>query len=444
MLDRIFRLSEHRTTARREVLAGLTTFLTMAYILFVQPAILSTDFDGNPTGLERDAVLLATVVASALATLIMGLYARYPIALAPGMGQNVFFVTVVMAIAAEGVQQAWQVALGIVLVSGVIFLLLSLLGVREVILNALSPSLRNGIAVGIGLLIALIGLKNGGIIVDHPVTLVQFNQHSLLSADAAIFWIGLLVTSVLAARRVAGSILWGILTGVILASVCQKLTLPETVVGLPKHHALFAADVSGAMTLQWLPYVFVFLYMDLFDTMGTLVGVAEQAGMVQEGKLPRAKQAMTADAVGTVAGACLGTSTVTSYIESAAGVQQGGRTGLVAVTVAILFLLALPFAPLIGVVGGYAPITAPALVLVGAMMAGNVTKIDWKDTSESVPAFLIMIGVPLSFSIAEGIALGLIVYPIIKVFTGGYRDVKWPIYGIAVMLLAYLVIRAGM
>jgi len=449
MLDRFFQLTEHQTSVLREVSAGLTTFLTMAYILFLQPAILSTDFAGNPTGLDPDAVLLATCIASALATLIMGLYAKYPIALAPGMGENFVFVAMIMSLAGSQVANAWQVALTVVLVAGVLFLVLSLAGVREAILDALSPSVRNGIAVGIGMFIAFIGLKSAGVIVDSPGTLVQLNEN-MLSADLAVFWFGFIVTVVLHVWKVRGSILWGILSAFLLAiglkatGIPIAIEWPSRVIGLPKieQSAAFQMDF-WSIVVYWklcVPFIFIFLFMDVFDTLGTLIGVSEQAGFMKDGRLPRARQAMTADAVGTVAGACLGTSTVTSYIESAAGVEQGGRTGLTSVTVAVFFLIALLFSPLIGVVGVYAPVTAPALVLVGCMMAGNVAKIRWDDRSEAVPAFLIIIGIPLCFSIADGIALGLIAYPIVKLLGGKGREVKWFMYLLAPILLAYFIL----
>lgn len=440
MLDRVFQLSHHGTTIGRELLAGLTTFLTMAYIVVVHPAVLSTDFEGNPTGLDAGAVLLATCLASSLATLIMGLYARYPIALAPGMGQNFFFVSVIATLATKDVPDPWRVALGIVFVAGVIFLALSLFGVREAILNSVSPGMRNAIAAGIGLFIAFIGLKNGGVITDSPATLVQLNYEALWSAQSAVFWLGLLVAAVLHTRRIPGSILWGIVAAGALAAAMGKLAWPDALFGLPRieQSAVFQMDIAGALSLAGLPFIFVFLYMDLFDTTGTLIGVAEQAGFLDGGKLPRARQAFTADAVGTVAGACLGTSTITSFIESVAGVEQGGRTGLTAVVVAVLFLLALLFSPLIAVIGDYPAITAPALVLVGSMMVRNATRIDWHDPSEATPALLIVLGIPLCYSIADGLALGLIAYPIVKFLGGKAKETTWTMYLLAAVLLVYL------
>jgi len=439
MLERIFRLTENRTTVRTELVAGLTTFLTMAYIIFVQPAVLSTDFAGQPTGLDYGAVLLATCLISALTTVFMGLYARYPIALAPGMGENFFFVSVIMALGAAGTADAWRVALGIVFIAGLIFLLLSILRVREAIINAVSPSLRNGIAAGIGLFIAFIGLKNGGLLVARPEsTWVGLNVSNLMSADVLVFMVGLLVTGGLQGRRVRGAILWGILAAAIVA-LCLGRIEYKGIFGLPEiaQHAAFRMDIAGALKLNCLMFILVFVFMDMFDTVGTLVGVAEQAGFMQNNKLPRASRALVVDAAGTVAGACMGTSTITSYIESAAGVAYGGRTGLTSVTVGALFLVALLFSPLIGMIGRYAPITACALVVVGSMMMKNARKIDWDDYSESIPAFLIAIGIPLTYSIADGLALGFVSYPVVKLISGRGRSVSWLMYVLAAVLVAY-------
>ena len=445
MLERTFQLSANQSTVGRELLAGLITFLTMSYILFVQPAVLSTDFNGQPTGLDAGAVLLATCVASALATLIMGLYANYPIALAPGMGQNFFFVSVIMTLAATGISEPWRAALGIVFIAGLAFLLLSLLGVREAIINAMSPSMRNSITVGIGLFIAFIGLKNGNFLVGNPGTLVAMTTQ-LLNWQCGVFCCGLFVTAVCLVRDIRGSMLWGILAATVLAFAAGEVSTPDRFVGLPeiKTSAIFKFDLATAVSLTCAPFIFVFLYMDMFDTIGTVIGVSEQVGLTQDGKLPRARQALTADAIGTVAGACMGTSTVTSYIESSAGIQQGGRTGLASCTTAALFLLALPMAPMIAAIGSYPPITAPALVLVGSMMARNVTKIDWEDRTEAIPSFLVIIGIPLSFSIADGLALGLICYPILRLFKPGTHRTPWMMYLLAAVLLAYFVfVRAN-
>ena len=464
MLERFFRLCDHGTTVRTELMAGVTTFLTMSYIIFVQPAVLSGVMFGQPTGMDFGAVTTATCLAAALASAIMGLYARYPIAQAPGMGENFFFVfTAIPVAAAAGAAVPWAAALGAVFISGVLFLLVSLVGAREAVMNAISPSMRHAIAGGIGLFIAFIGLQNAGLIVKDPGTAVRLNPH-FASPDLVVFFVGLLVAGGLHVRRVRGSILWGILAGGALA-VAMKLLLPlagpeiagaplvaqsglvtrfeiaEQLVAPPPslEPTLFQMDLRGALSLAMMPIVAIFLFMVFFDTVGTLVGVAQQAGLMRDDRLPRARQAFVSDAVGTVAGACLGTSTVTSYIESATGVEQGGRTGLTAVTVAGLFLLALFFSPVVEMLGGYAPVTAPALVLVGGMMLRNVRHIDWDDYTELLPAFLVLLGIPLSYSIADGLALGFIAYPLLKLLAGRAGEVRRVAWLVAALLLGYFV-----
>ena len=467
-MEGFFKFGERGTDLKTEIIAGLTTFLTMAYIVVVQPAVLSGVMFGRPTGMDFGAVMTATCLAAALASAIMGLYARYPIAQAPGMGENFFFVlTAIPAAAAAGAAVPWATALGAVFISGLLFLLLSLLGTREAVMNALSPSMRHAIAAGIGLFIAFIGLQNAGLIVKDPGTAVRLNP-DFGSPDLAVFFFGLLVAAGLHARRVRGSILWGILAGGILA-IALKLTLPHVgslaasspiadsalmtrfeiadrlVAAPPSLEPTFLAmDVRGALTLAMAPYVAIFLFMVFFDTVGTLVGVAQQAGLMRDGRLPRARQAFVSDATATVAGACLGTSTVTSYIESATGVEQGGRTGLTALTVAVLFLLALFFSPLIEMLGGYAPITAPALVIVGAMMLGNVAHLEWSDFTELLPSFLVLVGIPLTFSIADGLALGFLSYPFVKVLGGRGHEVRAASWIVAALLVLYfLLARSG-
>jgi AGZA family xanthine/uracil permease-like MFS transporter len=440
VLERVFRLSQRGTDVRTEVLAGVTTFLTMAYIIFVQPAVLSTDLAGKPTGLEFGAVLLATCLGAGVASVLMGLLADYPIALAPGMGENFFFVTVVMGLAALGVPDAWQTALGMVFISGVVFILLTVLRVREAVIDAISPSMRNGIAVGIGLFIAFIGLRNGSIIVGKPGTLLGLNTQ-LASADVGVFAFGLAVSAVLLVRRVRGALVWGILGGTALAWVLGKVHF-DGLFGFPHigQGAIFAMDIGRALQPALVPFIIVFLFMGLFDTVGTLVGVAEQAGLLENEKLPRANRALLADATGITVGACLGTSTITCYVESAAGVAAGGRSGLAAVVTGVLFVAALLFGPLVRVVGGYAPLTAPALVLVGAMMIQNARKIAWDDPSEAVPVFLTVVGIPLSYSIADGLALGFVSYPIVKLLGGRGREVGWLAYVMAALLVAYFLL----
>ncbi len=467
MLERLFRLSEHRTNVRTELLAGLTTFLTMAYIIFLQPAILSGQLFGEEmhTGMDWGAVMTATCLAAALATAIMGLYANYPIGQAPGMGENFFFVFSVVpaaAVASSGGAQPWQTALGVVFIAGLLFLLLAVLGVREMLLETISPSMRNAIAVGIGVFIAFIGLKNADLIVAGGGAPVALNP-AFASPDVLVFAFGLFFTAGLFARGVRGAIVWGIVAATLLAAGLQGSLpwLPQgwaqsdvvTGSGLVQHFEVARSvverppslaptflqmDLRGALSVSMIPFILIFLFMDLFDTLGTLLGVSEQAGLVRDNRLPRARQAFMSDAIGTAAGAAMGTSTVTSFIESTAGVEQGGRTGLTACTTASLFLVALFFAPIIRMVGNYPAITAPALVLVGAMMMRNVTKIDWADFTEALPSFLIVVGVPLTYSIGDGLALGFVAYPIVKLAGGRGRDVRWLMFVMAGVLAAYL------
>jgi AGZA family xanthine/uracil permease-like MFS transporter len=470
MWDRWFRLTENQTNVRTEVTAGVVTFLTMAYIIVVQPAVLSGRMFQFDTGMDFGAVMTATCLSAALASAIMGLYARYPIAQAPGMGQNFFFVlSAIPAAKALAGHEPWQVALGAVFLSGVLFLLLTLSGVRETLLDALSASMKNAIAAGIGLFIAFIGLLSSGVIVKDPGTAVKLNPH-FNSPDLAVFFFGLMATAVLHARRVRGSILWGMAATTLLALLLRwglpllptefaaspaiaesglmtRFTIADNVVSLPPSVAplFMKMDLVGATSLVMLPYVVVFLFMVLFDTIGTLIGIGEQAGFIRDNKLPRARQAMISDAVGTVVGACLGTSTVTSFVESAAGVEQGGRTGLTSLTTAVLFLVALFVSPLVVMLGSYPPIFTPALVFVGSMMAQNMANIDWRDKTEATPAFLTLLGIPLSYSIADGLSLGIMSHTLIKLLAGRARDVHWFMIVLSVLLLAYFVfLRTGL
>ena len=440
MFEKLFKLQEKDSTIRVEVMGGVTTFLTMAYIIFVNPAVLSVDFAGNPTGLSLEAAMLATCLAAFAATMLMGLYANFPIAQAPGMGENFFFVSVVMALTAMGVADSWKVALGITFIAGVIFLALALFKFRKAIIDAVSPSLKNGIAVGIGLFIAFIGFQNGKLILASEGTLVQFNTN-LLQTETIIFFVGLLATAVLFVRRVRGAIIWGILLTTVLSMIAGKVRYTG-ILGLPHDHAFFEFDLIGALKLTCVPFIVVFLFMDMFDTAGTLIGVGEQMGIMKDNKLPGANRALVSDAVGTLVGSCTGTSTVTSFIESVVGVQYGARTGLASVVTGLLFLFALFFTPLVGMIGNYLPITAPALVIVGAMMMQNIQKIDWKDYSEAIPAFLVILGIPLSYSIHDGLAMGFIAYPIIKLLSGRGREINWLIALVAVLfILRYALIK---
>ncbi len=477
MLDRIFHLSENHTTVKTECLAGLTTFLTMAYIIVVQPQVLSGRMFGIDTHMDFGAVTTATCIAAALASAIMGLYGRYPIAQAPGMGENFFFVlnmlpaAAVMIAAQEerglieaGSTTPWQIGLGVIFYSGVLFLALSMLGVREKLMDAISPSMRNGIAIGIGLFIMLIGMDSAGLLQKDPGSGWALNPR-FDSPDLIVFFFGLLATAALHARRVRGSIIWGILAATVFALVLKfglpylgpavtdsplvknsmlttQFAVADRVLSTPPPigPTFFKLDLVGPLSQTMAPFILIFLFMVLFDTLGTLIGVAEQAGLVRDNRLPRARQALMSDAIGTVSGAVLGTSTVTSFIESASGVEQGGRTGLTAVVAALLFLLALFFSPIIEMIGSYRPITAPALIVVGSMMMRNVSKIDWNNYAESLPTFLVIAGIPLTFSIADGLALGFIVYPLVKLLAGQGRDVKWLMYVMAVVLVAYFVL----
>jgi len=464
MLSRYFGFAENGTNLRTEVFAGLTTFLTMAYIIFVQPAVLSGSMFGMKTGMDFGAVTTATCLAAALATAIMALYGRYPIAQAPGMGQNFFFVfSAIPAAAAAGFANPWSVALGAVFISGVLFLILSVIGAREAIMNATSASLQSSITAGIGLLIAFIGLQNAGLILKDPGTAVKLNTH-FSSPDLIVFFFGLLLMAVLRARNKPGAVLMGIIGAAILAvllkvalpvlpaswtgskivqdsSLVKQFSLATSFFSAPPSLAptAFKLDLVGALSPTMWPFIIVFLFMVFFDTVGTLVGVGNQAGLMREGKLPRAKQAFVSDALGTVAGAALGTSTVTSFIESAAGVEQGGRTGMTALTAALLFLAALFFSPIIAMVGSYPAVTAPALVLVGSMMMRNVLKIKWDDFTEAFPAFLVLLGIPLTYSIADGLALGFISHTLLKLFGGRRHEVRWFMYLITVLLIVYFI-----
>lgn len=465
VLERAFRLGERGTTVRTEILAGTTTFLAMAYIVFVQPAILSGAMFETDTGMDLGAVTAATCLSAALATALMGLWARYPVAQAPGMGENVFFVlTAIPAAAAAGAEEPWRVALGMVFLSGVAFLLLSFVGVRERLLHALTPSQRAAIATGIGFFIAFVGLKNAGLVVPDPGTGIRLAK-TLASPDLLVFAVGLLVGGGLLARGARGAFLWGI--GASLATalalrgtadffprvaaafegsgLVDRFEIADGIVAAPPSLAptVLKMDVLGALSPAMLPLVLVFLFMVMFDTVGTLVAVGGRAGLMEDGKLRRAKEALASDASGTTLGAILGTSTVTAYIESAAGVEAGGRTGLTALVVACFFLLALFFAPVVAMVGSYPPIAAPALVLVGVLMAGTVREIAWDDPTEAIPAFVTMLGIPLTYSIADGLALGFLAYPAVKLLAGRGREAGWLFHGLGVVILLYFLLVRG-
>ena len=431
MIERVFHLEENKTTVGRELFAGLTTFMAMAYVVVVNPRILSEG------GMPADGVLFATCLSAALATLVMGCWANYPIALAPGMSLNAYFTYSVVL--GRGVP--WQTALGVVFLSGVLFLVLTLTKVREHIVNDIPDCLKHGTAAGIGLFIAFIGLRNAKLIVSSPATFVAFGKISDHSALLAVA--GLLLTAILMARRVSGAILLGVLT-VALAGMPLGLThWPNHLFSLPHPSGTFLKlDLSGAAKLGLGELIFVFFFVDLFDNVGTLVGVCEQGKFMRDGKLPRASRALLADAFGTIAGALTGTSTVTSYIESAAGVAAGGRTGLGNLLIAALFAAAMFCAPLVTAIPAYA--TAPALILVGALMCGAIARVAWDDFTEAFPAFMTVIATPLTFSIATGLSLGLISYTVVKVAAGKFREVSLLLWLLtALFILRYVYLAAG-
>ncbi|NGN99586.1 NCS2 family permease [Grimontia sp. S25] len=423
MLERLFKLKEQGTDIKTEVIAGLTTFLTMAYIIFVNPAILSE------TGMDRGAVFVATCLAAAIGCFIMGLVANYPVAQAPGMGLNAFFTyTVVFQMG-----YSWQVALAAVFLSGVCFIALSLFKVREWIIHSIPLSLRTGISAGIGMFLALIALQNSGIVVDHPATLVSMGD--LSSFGPAMAALGFFLTIGLVNRGIKGAVMIAILIVTALGVLFGEIQYGGIMSVPPSIAPTFMQlDFAGAMEVGLISIVFAFLFVDLFDTAGTLVGVAQKAELLdKDGKLPRLNRALLADSTATTVGAVLGTSNTTSYIESVSGVAAGGRTGLTAVTVGIMFLLALFFSPLAGMVPAYA--TAGALFYVAILMMSGLVSVNWRDLTEAAPVVVVCLLMPLTYSIAHGIGLGFISYCAIKAFSGKGRDVPISIWVLAALFL---------
>jgi AGZA family xanthine/uracil permease-like MFS transporter len=428
MFERIFRLSEQGTNVRTEVVAGFATFMTMAYVIFVHPAILAD------AGMPFDGVLFATCVSAGAASLMMGLFANYPFALAPGMGINAYFAYTAVPFITRtlGVADAWKVGLGCVFLSGCIFVLLTFSRIRVVIINSVPEAIKVGIAAGIGVFIAMMGLQKAGFIALSESTMVTLGD--LKSPDVLLAMFGLVLTAVLMTRKVRGAILFGILLTTLVAALFGQVEMPERFLGIPDFRStLFALDIRGAVKLGLLNVVFVFLFIDLFDTMGTLVGIGERGGFMVNGKLPRANRALLADSTGTIIGSILGTSTVTTYIESAAGISEGGRTGLTACVTAVLFFLCVAIAPIAAMVPGAA--TAPALIIVGSLMMSVVSKVKWEQPDEAIPAFLTLIAVPLTFSIANGIAIGFISYPLVKLFSGKWKDLNPVVCVLAVLFI---------
>lgn len=434
MLEKFFKLKENKTDVKTEIMAGITTFMTMAYILAVNPNILSA------AGMDAHAVLIATALAAFVGTAMMALFANYPFALAPGMGLNAYFAYTVVL----NMGYSWQIALMAVFVEGIIFIILSLTNVREAIFNAIPMTLKSAVSVGIGLFIAFIGLQNAKIVVNSDATLLTYQSfkgdtfHSI-GIGAILALIGVLITAILLVKRVKGGILLGIIITWILGIICELVgiyvpnpdagmysVIPSAIVSFDfssfgqTFGQVFKADFSGIRILDFIVVMFAFLFVDLFDTLGTLIGVASKADMLdKDGKLPRIKGALMADAVATSVGAIFGTSTTTTFVESASGVTEGGRTGLTAITTGLLFLLALIFSPLFLTIPSFA--TAPALIIVGFYMMGAVVKINFEDMSEAIPSFLCIIAMPLAYSISEGIAIGVISWTLLNLLTGKQR-----------------------
>ena len=437
MLERVFKLRENHTNAKTEIMAGITTFMTMAYILAVNPSILSA------TGMDAKAILIATSLSAFIGTALMALLANYPFALAPGMGLNAYFAyTVVLKMG-----YTWQLALMAVFAEGIIFILLSLTNIREALFNAIPTTLKSAVSVGIGLFIAFVGLQNAKLIVNSDSTLLTYQSfkgetfHSV-GIGAILALIGVLIIAVMLVIKVKGAILYGILITWVLGILCELcgLYIPDAEAGMysviptsfvsfdfsalgQTFGQVFKVDFTGLNVLDFFAVMFAFLFVDLFDTLGTLIGVASKADMLDEnGRLPRIKGALLADAVATSVGAVLGTSTTTTYVESASGVTEGGRTGLTAMTTGVLFLLAVIFSPLFLTIPSFA--TAPALIVVGFYMLGAVAKIDFDDLSDAIPAFLTIVAMPLAYSISEGIAIGVISWTLLNLITGKAREKK--------------------
>lgn len=455
MLEKLFKLSERNTNVQTEVMAGITTFMTMAYILFVNPSILGS------AGMDKNAVLLATAIGSAAVTMMMGLFVNYPIALAPGMGLNAFYAFTVVI----GMGIPWQVALGAVFISGIIFLILTLTQVRQLLVEGMPNSLKHAITVGIGLFITIIGLKLSGIMNIRlsliPPTLEKIvaakgngsplsfetiiEMGKLADKEILLAVFGLIFISILMARKVKGAMLLGIVISTLVGIAMGIVQVPAgfVPVAIPNfsNNAFFALDIPGAIGMGLTTIIFTFTFVELFDTMGTLVGTTSKAGiMKKDGTIPGIGKAMLVDATGVSLGAVLGTSTITAFVESAAGVGAGGRTGLTAVVCGIMFLLALFFTPIVGLIPDAA--TAPALIIVGSLMMESVKHIDFSDFTEAMPAFMTIIMMPFTYSIANGISFGLVLYPLLKLITGRGREVHWIVYILAVLVVVRLVFLA--
>jgi len=446
MIKRYFKFDELGTTFRIEIIGGLTTFMAMAYIIFVNPAILS-----NGTGMDFESVTMATCLSAAFATILMGVIARYPIAQAPGLGANAFFAVTVVV----GMGISWNIAMGAVFIAGIVFLLLTILKVREAVMNVIPNSLQSAIAVGIGMLIAVIGFWHAGLIAKNPApkTLLELGPIGHKASILAI--VGLVLLGLMVVRKIKGAILWSMLITLTLGLISGVIDY-EGIMSAPSSMdpTLFKLDILGALSVDMITVILVFLFIDMFDTVGTLVGIGNQAGFIKDGRLPRASKALFSDALGTSFGALLGTSTVTSYIESSAGIGAGARTGFANIITGLMFIMMIFFIPVAKMAGGGVPIdpnipiaevellypvTAPALIYVGLMMMRNITRIDWKDVTIAFPAFLVIIGIPLTSSIADGMAFGFISYPLFMLASGKGRKVHWLVYVLGFVFLIYYI-----
>ncbi|PRS39158.1 guanine permease [Bacillus sp. RJGP41] len=424
-MEKFFSLKENGTDVRTEVMAGVTTFLTMVYILIVNPALLSS------IGIPFEQVFMATVISAVIGTLIMGLVAKYPIAIAPGMGLNAYFASVV---GAQGL--SYQTVFGTVFIAGLLFLLISVTSLRKMIIDAIPDSLKYGITSGIGLFIAFIGLKNAGIIVPNESTMVTLGD--LHQPGTVLALAGLFITLIFMARNIKGAIFIGMIVTAIIAYFIGLLDF-DGVLSVPPTPVFFDIDIAGVFTNSLYSIVFAFLLVTIFDTTGTLIGVTEQAGLTKDGKLPRAKKAFLGDAIATTVGSMFGTSPSTAYVESSTGVAAGGRTGLTATVVAILFAVSIFFSPLISAISSVQAITAPVLIIVGCFMMEGLAKVNWKLFDEAFPAFAIILTMPLTSSISTGIAIGFITYPLMKVFSGKGKSVHPLIYIFGLIFLVQLI-----
>ena len=432
-MEKLFKLKERGTTVSKEIIAGITTFLAMAYILAVNPGML------GETGMGFGPVFTATAIASAIATLVMAFWANLPVALAPGMGLNAFFTYTVCF----GMGCSWQLALTAVFVEGIIFIVLSIFGIREKIINAIPSGMKKAVAVGIGLFIALIGLANAGIVASDTGTIIGFVNFNMSSKTAIVAMLGLVITIVLYLLKVPGAILLAIIATTIIGIPFGVTTIPENwkPFSLPAAPLFCKFEWASVLSVKFFVIMFTFLFTDLFDTIGTLMGVTQQANLVdKDGNIPNAKAALMSDSIGTVVGACLGTSTVTSFVESSSGVAAGGRTGLTSVTTGVLFLLALFMTPLFALIPSAA--TAPALIFVGFLMLQQVVDIDFKDPTEGIPAFITIMVMPFSYSISKGIAFGMIAYVIAKCAGKKVKDIPVATWILAVIFIADIIFEA--